>query len=86
MLELRALGLRLAPSIAEMAALAGVTRIEPFAAEHRALLAGRSHLLLQAKSTGHGREWPLDHVLALARMLPPERFQIISAAPRLRAI
>jgi ADP-heptose:LPS heptosyltransferase len=76
--DLRALGLRLTPTIAEMAALAGVTRLEPLAAEHRAILTpGRFHLLLQTKTTGHGREWPLDHYLALTRMLPADRFQII---------
>lgn len=76
--DLRALGLRLAPSIAEMATLAGITRVEPLTAENRALLApGRFHLLLQTKSTGNGREWPLDFFLALARMLPAERVQVI---------
>jgi ADP-heptose:LPS heptosyltransferase len=76
--DLQALGLLATSSPGEMAALAGVTRIEPLTAENRALLTpGRFHLLLQTKSTGNGREWPLDHFLALARMLPPERFQVI---------
>jgi ADP-heptose:LPS heptosyltransferase len=53
--DLRALGLRLEPSNAEMATLAGISRLEPLTAEHRALFApGRFHLLLQAKTDGHG--------------------------------
>ena len=45
---------------------------------YRALFApGRFHLLLQTKTDGHGREWPLEHFLALVRMLPAERVQII---------
>jgi ADP-heptose:LPS heptosyltransferase len=76
--DLRALGLRLEPSNAEMAALAGLSRLEPLKAEHRALFApGRFHLLLQTKTDGHGREWPLEHFLTLARLLPSERVQII---------
>ena len=76
--DLRPLGLRLTPSPAEMAALAGITRIEPLAIENRALLTpARFHLLLQTKSGGNGREWPLEHFLALARMLPAERVQVI---------
>jgi heptosyltransferase III len=76
--DLRALGLRLTPSIAEMAKLAGITLVEPLAAENRALLAPRRfHLLLQVKTTGNGREWPLEYFLALVRMLPAERVQII---------
>ncbi len=76
--DLRALGLRLEPSNAEMAALAGLSRLEPLAAEHRALFApGRFHLLLQTMTTGNARDWPIEHFLALARMLPAERFQII---------
>jgi heptosyltransferase III len=76
--DLRALGLRLEPSNAEMAALAGLSRLEPLKAEHRALFApGRFHLLLQTKTEGHGREWPLEHFLTLARLLPSERVQII---------
>jgi hypothetical protein len=55
--DLRALGLRLEPSNAEMAALAGLSRLEPLAAEHRALFApGHFHLLLQTKTDGHARE------------------------------
>jgi heptosyltransferase III len=76
--DLQALGLLATSSPAEMAELAGVTRIEPLTAENRALLTpGRFHLLLQTKSTGNGREWPLEHFLSLARMLPAERFQLI---------
>lgn len=81
--DLRALGLRATSSPAEMAALAGVTRIEPLAIENRALLTpGRFHLLLQTKSGGNGREWPLEHFLALAHMLPAERFQVILSGTR----
>jgi heptosyltransferase-3 len=76
--DLRALGLRVESSPAEIAALAGITLIEPLTAENRALLVpGRFHLLLQPKTTGNGREWPLENFLALVRMLPAERFQII---------
>jgi heptosyltransferase III len=76
--DLRALGLRLEPSNAEMATLAGLSRLEPLTAEHRALFApGRFHLLLQTKTTGHAREWPLEHFLALTRMLPADRVQVI---------
>jgi ADP-heptose:LPS heptosyltransferase len=76
--DLRALGLRVTPSIAEMAAFAGVSGIEPLATETAAALApGRFHLLLQTKSTGNGREWPLEYFLALARMLATERVQVI---------
>jgi ADP-heptose:LPS heptosyltransferase len=76
--DLRGLGLRVNPTPAEMAALAGITRVAPLASENRALLTpGRFHLLLQTKSTGNGREWPLEHFLALARMLPAERVQVI---------
>jgi ADP-heptose:LPS heptosyltransferase len=78
MRDLRALGLRIEPSNAEMAKLAGLTRLEPLAAEHRALFApGRFHLVLQAKTTGHGREWPLDYFLTFVRMLPADRVQVI---------
>jgi lipopolysaccharide heptosyltransferase III len=78
MRDLRALGLRLKPSIAELAALAGVTRLQPLAAEHRALLApGKFHLLFHVKSGGNGREWPLEHFRELAAMLPADRVQIV---------
>ena len=76
--DLRALGLRLEPSNAEMATLAGISRLEPLTAEHRALFApGRFHLLLQAKTDGHGREWPLEHFFTLVRLLAAERVQVI---------
>ncbi|HVO94563.1 MAG TPA: glycosyltransferase family 9 protein [Terriglobales bacterium] len=61
-----------------MAALAGLSRLEPLTAEHRALFApGRFHLLLQTKTDGHGREWPLEHFLTLIRLLAAERVQVI---------
>ncbi len=76
--DLRALGLRLEPSNAGMAALTGLSRLESLAAEHRALFAPkRFHLLLQTKTDGHGREWPLEHFLTLVRLLAPEPVQII---------
>jgi heptosyltransferase-3 len=76
--DLRALGLRLEPSNAEMAALAGLSRLEPLAAEHRALFApGHFHLLLQTKTDGHAREWPLEHFFTLVRLLAAERVQVI---------
>ena len=76
--DLRALGLRLEPSNAEMAALAGLSRLEPLAAEHRALLApGHFHLLLQTKTDGHAREWPLEHFFTLVRLLAADRVQVI---------
>ena len=78
MRDLRALGLRLQPSNTEMAALAGLSRLVPLAAEHRALLApGHFHLLLQTKTDGHGREWPLAHFFTLVRLLAAERVQVI---------
>ena len=76
--DLRALGLRLEPSNTEMAALAGISRLEPLASEHRALFApGHFHLLLQTKTDGHGREWPLEHFFTLVRLLAAERIQVI---------
>jgi len=78
MRDLRALGLRLEPSNAEMAALAGLSRLEPLAAEHRALFTpGHFHLLLQTKTDGHAREWPLEHFSTLVRLLAAERVQVI---------
>jgi len=76
--DLRSLGLRLSPSIGEMARLAGITRIEPLAAEHRSLLApDRFHLIVHPKTNANAREWPLGHFLTLARMLSSERVQLI---------
>jgi ADP-heptose:LPS heptosyltransferase len=78
MRDLRAVGLRLEPSNSEIAALGGLSRLEPLAAEHRALFTpGRFHLLLQIKTTGNAREWPIEHFLALIRLLPAERVQVI---------
>ena len=76
--DLGAIGLRVVLSNEEMAKLAGLTCLEPLAAEHRALFTpGRFHLLLQAKTTGHGREWPIVYFLKLIRMLPSDRAQVI---------
>jgi len=76
--DLRAIGLRVEPSNAEMTKLAGLTRLPTLAAEHRALFSpGRFNLVLQTKTTGHGREWPLEYFLAFVRLLPAERVQVI---------
>ena len=36
----------------------------------------RYNLILHPKSQGHGREWPLEHFIALVRLLPQQRYRI----------
>lgn len=38
---------------------------------------GVANLLLQVRSNGNGKEWPLEHYVALVRRLPPERVNAI---------
>lgn len=75
--ELRALGIRSLPCRTQILSMYGLTRIEPLAEIWRRHLEDpRFHLILHTQSRGHGREWPLQHYLELARGLPADRFKI----------
>lgn len=75
--NLGALDLPTKYSLAELAPLMGITRIEALSGELSSLLSGNQfNLILHPKSNGNGREWPMPYFLDLARALPAERYRI----------
>jgi ADP-heptose:LPS heptosyltransferase len=75
--DLRAFGLR-PPVQADLSPLMALTRL-PSLAPHLAQLLDpqRFNLILHPKSRGHGREWPIEHYLALCARLPADRFRLL---------
>lgn len=55
----------------------GAPRDAPRDAPAWPLKAGVANLLLQIRSNGNGKEWPLDHYVALVRRLSPARVNAI---------
>ena len=79
---LRGVGIRTFPTLAEIPALYGLTRVAPLTAAVAALLGpppapGKLRVVLHPKSRGSGREWPLDHYAALARALHAAGHQVL---------
>ncbi|USX21928.1 O-antigen ligase family protein [Oxalobacteraceae bacterium OTU3REALA1] len=68
---LQPLGFSHIPSLDEIAALYGLDTPRHPAAD-AVLAAPGFKLILHPKSNGNGREWPLEHYTALARMLGPD--------------
>ena len=75
--DLAPIGIHDRCTLAELPPLMGLTRLEPLAAEHAALLdPARFNLLLHPRSNGNAREWPLAHYADLVRQLPPQRYKV----------
>jgi heptosyltransferase III len=71
---LAGVGIDTFPPLAAIPALYGLTQVAPLAPATRSLLGpppapGRLRVIVHPKSRGSGREWPLTHYAALARML-----------------
>jgi len=60
-----------------LAGLAPDPGSEPAAPVGWPLRAGAANVLLQVRSNGNGKEWPLEHYRALAASLPAGRFHFI---------
>jgi ADP-heptose:LPS heptosyltransferase len=64
-------------SLEEISRYYGLTRLAVLPPEIAGLPdPGKFNLILHPKSRGHGREWGLDHYIALIDLLPRDRFKI----------
>ena len=79
---LKPLGIENLPELNEIADLYGIFPSSAGAAMKEKVAGDRFNVLLHPKSKGNGREWPLRHYSALARLLPSEQFQLYITGTR----
>ena len=77
-LLLKPFGFKAPLSLAEIGAAYGFTKVQALPAALQNLLHPQKiNLILHPKSKGSAREWPLGHFLALAEMLPAEKYNLL---------
>jgi ADP-heptose:LPS heptosyltransferase len=76
---LHPLGIEYSPELSDIPGLYGMQpEATPLPDEIKAHLpTGKFILILHPKSKGSAREWPVENYMALARLLPAEKFQLI---------
>ncbi|MFT4204368.1 MAG: glycosyltransferase family 9 protein [Chitinophagaceae bacterium] len=71
------LGIHAMMSLQELSQYYGFTKVPQLEEQWKALLGNdKFNLILHPKTTGHGREWPLDHFTELIHQLDKNRFRI----------
>lgn len=74
---LQPLGINTSYSLQELIPLFGLEKIQPLPAQYAALIKKEKYnLIIHPKSQGNGREWPLDNVLQLIKLLDKNKFNI----------
>jgi len=74
---LRPLGVKEVPSLSELPAFYGLTKVNPLAENLKGLLAKqRLNVIVHPKSMGNANEWSLENYARLIDSLPVDRYQV----------